>query len=632
MSPLPYLALVLTAVVLVAATLSGSALLRLLRASPQALDRVLFALPLGLALLATLQLGLAALGWMHVVALWAAMLAPGLLALRERSMLRDAWRELERLVRDAEPTERIAATIVGIAVVLILGFGALGPVFDWDSLMYHLQLPKLFVEEGRLLVPADSPMHFAFLGLFQFLYLPFVAAGLPQAAGLLNAAMALVLAVAVAAAGVRLFDRATGFLAGIALWGSSAILIVAMTPRVDVTLVALLFLAQYAVLLALRGDADWALPVAAALGGAALGTKYHAGPYLVGVLPFALLAAWRQGPQSVSRSAARLATAAAAGLLVAAPWLLKNYLALGAPLFPFFTDPVVPGFIEAITGSAARPSGVPAEAFSALGRAREPISLEALLFRPTALTVEGEAGAYTRNPFVYALPLGLLFLRDLRMLTLLVPVGVYLGVTLGYFGHTNLRYLLPALPASVLFAAAALSRGTLWLPRADLVRRALVVAAALLTLPALRMAAPRALTPLRVEIALGLEPPEALLNGDVQFVVAQWFAESTDADSKLLMLFDARGFYHRRAVLQDNLLQNWPLLVGSGATENCLAGTGITHVFVNRAILAYYQARGVDPRTLLWDRFAPFAARCLQPMVNTNGIEIYRVAERAADS
>lgn len=628
MSLLPLFTAVLVAGTLTSAALVGSAVLRALRATPEPVDRLLFALPLGLGVFATLLLVLSALGALHPAALWAAVLVPGVTSIRERGALAEGLSALRSLLAAAEPVERIALAVVGLAVLLILGLGALGPVFDWDSLMYHLQLPRLFLEVGRLHVPADSPMHFAFLGLFQFLYLPFLAVGATAGAALLNAAMAALLALALIVAGSRLFERSVGLFAGVALWGSSAILIVAMTPRVDVTLVTVLFLAQYAVLLALRTDARWGVAVAALLGGMAVGIKYHAGPYLVGLAPFVVVALWKQSRGDRSQVATRLAVTAALALVAVAPWMLKNQLGVGAPLFPFFTEPRVPAFIADITGSTARPSSVPAGAYSALGRAREPISLEALLFRPAALTVEGEAGAYSRNPLFYLMPLVLLCIRDLRILALMVPVAVYLGVTLGYFGHTNLRYLLPALPASILALGAVLTAGAARLPASRALRAALIVAAALVTLPALRMAGPRALTPLRVEIAVGLEPPEALLNGDVQFVVAQWFAEQTPADAKLLMLFDARGFYHRRAVLQDNLLQNWALLVGSGATERCLEGTGITHVFVNRAILGYYQARGVDPNSLLWDRFPQFAAHCLQPMVNTNGIEIYRVVMR----
>jgi hypothetical protein len=201
----------------------------------------------------------------------------------------------------------------------------------------------------------------------------------------------------------------------------------------------------------------------------------------------------------------------------------------------------------------------------------------------------------------------------------------YLAVALGYFSRTNLRYLMPVLPAMVLLATDVLKRLGARLPSALLARRALIVVAALATLPALRIAGARTLTPLRVEIALGLEPPAALLNGEVQYVLAQWFAEQTPPDAKLLMLFDARGFYHQRATIQDNLLTNWPLLLATGVTDRCLAGSGITHVYVNRVILAYYQARGLDPTLLSWERFPEFAARCLEPMVDVNGITLFRV-------
>jgi hypothetical protein len=96
------------------------------------------------------------------------------------------------------------------------------------------------------------------------------------------------------------------------------------------------------------------------------------------------------------------------------------------------------------------------------------------------------------------------------------------------------------------------------------------------------------------------------------------------------MLFEARGLYFNREVLQDNLLTNLALLQGIGATDRCLAGTGITHVLVNEQAPGYYARRGASLSALGWDRFPEFAARCLQPVGAVRSAVLYRVRSSAA--
>ncbi|MHB1297048.1 MAG: hypothetical protein ACYC0B_00850 [Gemmatimonadaceae bacterium] len=615
---------------LLCAVSAGARVLALAGAAPRTHERLLFALALGLGVQGTLLLALSALGWMHPAALWAVVVIPALTGLGEFGAVPAALRSVRAWLDALSPFERIAVAIVGIAVGGILVTGALAPVMDWDSLMYHVQLPKLILERGVLHVPPDG-MHLAFLGLFQFLYLPLLAVGADAGPALLNATMTAALGMAVAVAATGLFSRHTGVLAFIALWGSSSLLLVGTTPRVDVALVFVLFLTHLAVVRALDADApQGTITVAALLAGVAIATKYHAIPYLAALAPFALWAIW--GNQAADRErggatafAGQALFGALLALAVATPWLLKNQVLFGAPLYPFFAPRLVPPFIAELLGSSAHPAGVPMEIHSALGNAREKISLAALLLRPARLTVEAEGALFTRNAVFVLVPTVLLFLRDRRLLALLVPAALYLAFTLGYFAKINLRYLMPVLPVMVLCAMEGSRRVGERLGRRKFARPLLLVIALVAIFPALRVSASRLATPVRVKVALGLLPPEALLAGDLQHAVAQYMNANTPADAKILMLFEARGYYHTRSTIQDNVLTNWPLLVGTGAPDRCLAGTGITHVLVNDGAIAYYVVRGLDLSSLAWDRFPEFARRCLDPMVSANGISILRV-------
>jgi 4-amino-4-deoxy-L-arabinose transferase-like glycosyltransferase len=117
------------------------------------------------------------------------------------------------------------------------------------------------------------------------------------------------------------------------LLGSPAFVLVAITARVDVTLVLALVAAHLALLAAAdapAGDAAASddrrlLVVAAALVAVAMGIKPQAGAYAIALIPLGWRAArgWR---------AAIVAATVAAAL--SAPWYLKNLWLVGAPLYP----------------------------------------------------------------------------------------------------------------------------------------------------------------------------------------------------------------------------------------------------------------------------------------------------------
>jgi hypothetical protein len=618
-----WLSLAASAVLLLAAVAAGSGVLRALGAAPRPGERVLYALLLGLGVQGTLLLALSALGWMHPAALWAVVILPGLAGLGVLKDLRAFTDAAQRHLLALTSTERITLLVVLSFVSVILFVGALAPVTDWDSQMYHMRIPEQLLAAGRLYLPADGN-HLAFLGLFQFLYLPLMAIGADAGPAILNAAMTLSLAATVAVAGTMFFSARSGVLVAIAVWGSSSLLLVGATPRVDIALTAALAITHLAVVRSFDEDGAWAVPVAALVAGVALTMKYHALPYVGALAPFALWATWRR--YGTMRDVGRVAAVGAALVALAwTPWLIKNLVFFGAPLFPFLAEQRLSPFIAELTGSFSIPAEIPREALRAVGQAREPISLEALIFRPSSLTIEQEARAYTRNPLFALLPLALLYLRDMRLVALALPGAAYLAFTLGWFNHTNLRYIIPALPMLALLGVESLRRFSERFRNPTRVAQALALAATLAVVPALQISWDRNVSMPRAQVALGLWQRESLLMSEVPYAVSQFVDEYTPADARILMLFEARGLYFNREVLQDNLLTNLAILQGIGATDRCLAGSGITHVLVNELAPRYYAGRGASLSALGWERFPEFAARCLQPVGTVRSEVLYRV-------
>jgi hypothetical protein len=72
-------------------------------------------------------------------------------------------------------------------------------------------------------------------------------------------------------------------------------------------------------------------------------------------------------------------------------------------------------------------------------------------------------------------------------------------------------------------------------------------------------------------------------------------------------------------------LSNWPLLSQTSAPASCLAGTGITHVVINRASVGYYITRGALPEAFRIPQLGEFTRRCLEAPIDTQGYLIFRV-------
>jgi len=117
--------------------------------------------------------------------------------------------------------------------------------------------------------------------------------------------------------------------------------------------------------------------------------------------------------------------------------------------------------------------------------------------------------------------------------------------------------------------------------------------------------------------------------GDYADVVA-FVNEHVPRESRLLMLFDARGYHFHIPVIQDNGAANWPLLAARATAPDCLRSAGITHVLVNRGALDYYARRGLDLGPLRLDALERFARECLSPIYSSGGITVFRVGGGAA--
>lgn len=595
----------------------------------RALEELSFATAAGTGVVATAILLAGSLGAFRPLALATLCLALAGAARREIAGLPALARRASReLGSEAGAAAVGALSLVALSLVLV----ALTPPVDWDALMYHLEIPARFLERGRLHLPEDN-LHVAFVGLAHMAYVPLLAFGGPSAPALLSAASSLLLALAACAFAARFLGERVARGTLVLVWGSSLIWMVAVTPRVDVILAWLLFLAHYAIWIAAEPaderDRVRRLGLAGALLGFAFGVKYHAAAYALALAPVVLWVVWRRGwarPASTRALAALLGC----GLVAALPWLIKNWALLGAPLYPLLAEQRVEPWIAEWSGPGGLPESLDPDRLRPIASARSPFNLLDLFRAPGRLSVEAEAVHHTVSWLFLVLPLWALRRRERAVNAMIGPALVYAALILLYSTWTNPRYLIPALApltiAAVWLALTAIERG---LPR-QVARPAFLVLTTLVLLPTVQTVVARWARARAPVYAAGTLSRDAFLSSHPDLEVSTYARalrhvnDSLPDGARILLLLEARAYYFERDVLQDNRITNWPFLVplvGSG----CLEGSRITHVLVSRAALAYYVSRGLDPAVLRWSDFDRFRERCLTRLYDRQGFTLYRL-------
>lgn len=543
-------------------------------------------------------------------------------------------------VEAGSTTRAVMRALTGLLVALLV-VGAIAPPTEWDSLMYHLRIPLGLLDEGRLVTPADS-FHVALVGASHFATLPLLAAGLRSGPAVMQV-IALVLTLLATLqlaerAGVR---REGGWLAAAMVLGSPAFVLVAITARVDVTLVLALVTAHLVLLTAREEPQERLVLVGALLVAVAMAIKPQAGAYALALVPLG----WSAARATVPHGMKQAFVAAGAAALASAPWYLKNQLMVGAPLYPKGAPGWFEPWIAELYGTHVRPESVDASILHALPEARESFNLLHAFFDPGRLTIEGEGAFYALSPLLLALPLILLALRGgasghRRAAGIAGVAAAYAAMVIVPFGQINLRYLMPAVPALAVAVAAALETANdlLGARISAGMRRALWAAAfvvALLPLSgALRQRFFRADVVL-LRHALGVASAQEVWrrhpDGTARELGATAFnlQRRVPEGGKVLLLWEARGAAFAREVLVDVMLSNWSWVSQSPRAKDCLDGTGITHVLVGVGSVEYYVNRGADPKAFRLDEFRAFRDRCLAPNTTIGpGVELFPLRRR----
>lgn len=551
------------------------------------LERWALGATLGLGLLGSVVFGLGAVGGLYPAVAYLLLGILGVAGGREvRTLVRGLRPRLHPMPGKRIPWLWLYAGLVGL---LSLGTALLPPT-AWDALVYHLQGPRLYVEAHRLIAvpenfylnwPAQVEMLFTWGLLLQGELL----------AQLLHWVFWPLTAILLYALVRRNGNPEVGGWA-VALWASVPFAgELAGVAYVDVGLTAFVLGGVYGFLRWTESqDARW-LTLAALFLGLAMATKYTAVTWL-GLL---VLLVVHHGARHQKRPTGWLVSQATKMGMIAAlpvlPWLVKNWIVTGNPVYPFLLGGV--GWNETRAAWLVWPGH---------GYSRNLLDYLAL---PWIMTVTGvsRTAAFdaTTGPLLLCLaPLVVLF-RGLPkavryVLILLGGQWVLFALLIGRYVYlAQTRLLLPVFPLLCLVAAFVLEHLSLW-DRAGLhlsqVVRGIVVVVLMLTLAteAWAFLGSRPLPAL-----FGLEPRQNYL---ARRLGAFWDAmsyvnEQLPDDVQLFFLWEPRGYYCDRAAQADVTLDNLAQLrVAYGSADKAVAALqagGVTHVLVHRAGLEFLQ-------------------------------------------
>ena len=473
---------------------------------------------------------------------------------------------------------------------------SLGPI-DWDSLGYHLTVPKLYLEYGRIVFldfQPNSNWPFA----MQMLYIPALAFGSAVAAKLVAFGLSLALVAAVFLLGKKVLGSTQGGVASAAILLSSQAVSVAFgSATVDLAL-ALFSCAALLCLLQWRQTPclGWML-LAGFFTGAVGATKLNGAVMLPAFFAVAAWLVWERlhcvtakagkstasgfGKRSWVQAALLLVGFIVVAGLVVAPWLAKTYMFVGNPVWPFYY-PVFEKLGFADNGASAWASAFSLGSIGGMGVAK---TLQNFVLSPFYITFQGRLFNSLLSPLFLALiPLVLLFRRP-RGLGLLAGFAAVCYAS-WFFSFQETRYLFVALPALCVVAAFSLCElgracaGNFSKNKFLAALPAIAIAMVLLASFAVAFAYKANALP----SALGLESRESyLLRSQYNYAAAQWANENIPKGSKILLVKDDLPYYFDGKVVPAT---HWFALnrvrnMTADEFRALLYSQGFTHVIIN---------------------------------------------------
>lgn len=484
------------------------------------------------------------------------------------------WKREKRLL----PSWRSVLWVVAfVCLALYVLIPALAPpsASDWDSLAYHLSVPKLFLEHGGFYY-IDWMSHSNFPMLVEMLYLPALSMDSPAGAKMVHYLYGVLLVLAVVMLVRKHFTAKGAPLAALAIAGMPIVMWEATTAYIDLATALYTVVAVYLLLDYLDKPELKTLIWCGVAAGFAASTK------MTGLALIPMLAVWlvvdgvrQRNCRTITQVVKHALLLAGLGLLVCSPWYIKSLIYTGNPVYPFF---------HSIFGGKDW-TAVLAQNYAAL-QAKFGVGHDFASFAllPVDVTFRSEMfydtpGLYVGPILLVAIPLLLVarnWTRKLKGLAWFFAAQMVIWFAL----TQQSRYLIPAFAIlAVIIAAVAYFDERLRVTRAVLyaVFGATAVFGVLVMSFFVRDAAP---------VVFGRETADKYLMRTLPVYAAEkWINESTPHSSKVALFGDTRGFYLDRDYVWADWGHNERFTRRYASLDefiNYLRNQGISYAIVNR--------------------------------------------------
>jgi 4-amino-4-deoxy-L-arabinose transferase-like glycosyltransferase len=471
--------------------------------------------------------------------------------------------------------------------LLILCSGALfsfliafSPITYYDSLVYHLAMPAAY-RHAQHWIRLPFLLYSAFPQTMEMFWTCGLLLHGDTVANLLGWGFTVCLVGGVMTFGRRYFDRSVALWAGALLAAMPAFLLLSSGGYIDVGLTFFSFYSLYCLFLWRdHGEKGWIL-LAGLFAGWAMGTKY------TGAIPAALggvvlvIECWRRNRPLLKVVAIYSATAT----FVFAPWLIKNMLYFGNPVFPFFyqwsSSHLNPWYHSAAAGYFTNlVEYQPRNFFQLLG----------LLWDSAAHGLAFGGGMDVLGDFGWA-PL----ITLLPALWLCAKTGwatrrllLYCALFIIPWGMSRpvLRFLLPLAPMLALLAAQAWvhgiqtqTKGLRWTGRFFL--GSLFVSGGLIVIFLGHILSP-------LSVLAGFETRDAYLSRKLNYYPAAHFLNTQVPNvTGILVMGDQRGYYYDKPVMTTPVFSENPFIemanqvASPQALREGIKAQGYSHVVIN---------------------------------------------------
>jgi hypothetical protein len=298
-------------------------------------EAFLFSTALGTILISVIMTALVFSGGISSAACWIILgifFLVGWKNLRQLKQVLNVFSRPAQQPMEEDGFKNMAQSFLALLVLLSIGL-ALAPAYATDALVYHLAVPKAFLQAGGLVNLPDNIYSF-FPQQIEMLYLFALALGTDSLAQLTGLGIGFLLLFALWHYSKQKVGESYAWLTPLIFISTPTFFSVASSAYVDLQAATYVFLAFYSWENGCtRKQTAWFL-LMTVFAGAAVATKLTT----VIILPLAFLGLATHGRshKNTSQTAGQCLMLVLGSLLMLSPWLARNYFFTDNPLAPFF--------------------------------------------------------------------------------------------------------------------------------------------------------------------------------------------------------------------------------------------------------------------------------------------------------